>query len=63
MLRILAFSIAIGALLSPASTRADWWTEGQAEWARHGFKHGRWDCYGKCPPEFQRHRRHRHDRR
>ena len=30
--------------------------EMQRQWAEHGFKHGAWDCYGKCPEG----RRHRH---
>ena len=21
----------------------------QLDWARHGFQHGAWDCYGDCP--------------
>ena len=43
---------------SPLSAQASAWTEGQREWARHGSRHGRWDCYGKCPPEVRRHYPH-----
>jgi SOS response associated peptidase (SRAP) len=41
------------------TSKADWWTQGQADWARHGFRHGRWDCYGRCPDGHHgRHHRH-----
>ncbi|RNJ49905.1 hypothetical protein [Methylocystis hirsuta] len=45
MLKSAAMTIVLAMLLSPHSATASPWTEGQAEW----FKHGRWDCYGKCP--------------
>ncbi|CCJ06050.1 hypothetical protein [Methylocystis sp. SC2] len=42
-------TIVLAMLLSPPAAIASPWTEGQAEWFRHGARHGRWDCYGKCP--------------
>ncbi len=35
-------------LLLPTAAIADSWTSGQEDWARHGFRHGAWDCYGNC---------------
>jgi hypothetical protein len=49
MLKSAAMTIVLAMLLSPHSAAASPWTEGQAEWFRHGARHGRWDCYGKCP--------------
>ena len=45
----LALAVVVIAALSPTLAQADAWTDGQAEWARHGFKHGAWDCDGSCP--------------
>ena len=35
--------------LAATGAVASSWTDGQAEWARHGSRHGAWDCYGDCP--------------
>ena len=32
----------------PAVSYGDSWTDGQEEWARHGSRHGTWDCFGHC---------------
>jgi len=49
MIKKTALAFMLGTVLLPLSARADWWTEGQRQWARHGSHHGRWDCYGNCP--------------
>jgi hypothetical protein len=46
------------------TAKADWWTQGQADWARHGSRHGKWDCYGNCPDgHHARDHRHRHQKK
>ena len=47
--------LAVNALVTTGAL-ADSWTDGQAEWARHGSRHGAWDCNGDCPSG--RHRSH-----
>jgi hypothetical protein len=42
MLKSAAMTIVLAMLLSPHSAAASPWTEGQAEWFRHGARHGRW---------------------
>jgi hypothetical protein len=60
MLRLAAMTIFLVTLFSSPAGTASPWTEGQAEWLKHGARHGRWDCYGKCP-EGRAHRdRQRH---
>lgn len=49
MLKSAATTIVLAMLLLPHPAAASPWTEGQAEWFKHGARHGRWDCYGKCP--------------
>ena len=57
MSKLAATMIFLAALLSPQAVTASAWTEGQAEWFKHGARHGRWDCYGNCP-EGRAHRRY-----
>ncbi len=57
MIRTAMLALLLAAVFSPLTAKADWWTEGQAQWARHGGRHGAWDCYGRCP-EGRSHRRH-----
>lgn len=47
MIRSCLATIAILSIAPQAS--ADSWTDGQVEWARHGSRHGAWDCDGHCP--------------
>ena len=61
MIRMIGLALLLGLLFAPSFAKADWWTQGQADAARHNFRHGRWDCYGRCLPEPRRHR-HRHHR-
>jgi hypothetical protein len=58
MSKLAAMTIVLAMLFSPHSAVASPWTEGQAEWFKHGARHGRWDCYGNCP-EGRAHRRER----
>jgi len=63
MLKQIIIGLVFCAALAPLPTEASPWTEGQYEWWRHGSRHGRWDCYGKCPPEARHYRQqYRHYR-
>ncbi|MGD9544952.1 MAG: hypothetical protein AB7F41_06385 [Methylocystis sp.] len=59
MAKLAATAIVLVILFSTDPASASPWTEGQAEWFRHGARHGRWDCWGKCPEG----RAHRGERR
>ncbi|MBM3562460.1 MAG: hypothetical protein FJX48_04705 [Alphaproteobacteria bacterium] len=59
MSKLTTMIIVLAMLLPPHAVTASPWTEGQAEWFKHGARHGRWDCYGNCPEG----RSHRHDTR
>jgi len=60
MSKLTTMIIVLAMLLPPHAVTASPWTEGQAEWFKHGARHGRWDCYGNCP-EGRAHRdRQRH---
>ena len=61
MLRKITLAFMLSISLFTLSAHADWWTDGQRQWARHGSHHGRWDCYGNCP-EGRRYHHHRHYR-
>ena len=60
MIKKLVLAFALYGVLSPLTARADRWTEGQAEWARHGSRHGSWDCYGNCSEGRRHHHHHTH---
>jgi hypothetical protein len=60
MLRLAAMTIFLAIVLSPHAVTASPWTEGQAEWFKHGGRHGRWDCYGACPEGRAHRERQRH---
>lgn len=49
MLKSAVTTAFLAMLLSTHPAAASPWTEGQAEWFKHGARHGRWDCYGQCP--------------
>ena len=49
MLHRLVAILVFAVFFLPWAARADSWTDGQAQWARHGSKHGAWDCDGNCP--------------
>lgn len=42
------------ALVLAIPAQASQWTDDQVDFARHGFRNGAWDCYGRCSG------RHRH---
>jgi hypothetical protein len=49
MLKTMAVALVVAGFLAPMQASADSWTQGQAQWAAHGYRHGKWDCNGKCP--------------
>jgi len=60
MIKKTALAFMLSTVLLPLSAHADWWTEGQHQWARHGSHHGRWDCYGNCPEGRHNYHHYRH---